>query len=135
MAGRVRRGRAARAARNMSFPLLDGMRPPIATIGGQDSACESGSRIRRLHDVETAMAIDASQRDHERVEAGTGADAADEARSQFERIRAFLTGQFGVIRQVEAGQQSAERLLELAEGELGDLKRAFAAARLDAPKR
>ncbi len=59
---------------------------------------------------------------------------AEHSRSQFERIRNYLTGQFGVVRQVAAEQQSAELLLELAEGELGDLKREFAAARLGAKR-
>lgn len=59
----------------------------------------------------------------------------DDARSQFERIRDYLTGQFGAVRQVEEGQQSAELLLDLAEGELGELKRDFAAARLGTAKR
>ena len=60
--------------------------------------------------------------------------ATEDARSQFEKIRDYIAGQIGAVRQVEAGQQSAELLLELAEGELGDLKRDFAAARLGAPK-
>ncbi len=66
---------------------------------------------------------------------GVVADAATEdGRSQFEKIRDYIAGQIGAVRQVEAEQQSAELLLALAEGELGELKRDFAAARLGAPK-
>lgn len=79
------------------------------------------------------MAIETGQQD----EAALARDEAtmDEARSQFERICDFLTEQFGAVRQVEAGQQSAERLLDLAEDELSDLKREFAAARLGSSRR
>ena len=51
-------------------------------------------------------------------------------RSQFERIREYISGQIGAVRRVEQGQQSAEALVELAEGELGALKRELEAARL-----
>lgn len=59
----------------------------------------------------------------------------DTSRTQFERICDYLTEQFGVVRQVEAGQMSASMLLDLAEGELSELKRDLAATRLGATRR
>ena len=81
------------------------------------------------------MAIRAGEQDESALmPGGTGPEATevDDGRSQFDRLRDYLTGQFGAVRQVEAEQQSAELLLDLAEGELGDLKREFEAARLSA---
>lgn len=66
---------------------------------------------------------------------GATTAAADPSRTQFERICDYLTEQLGVVRQVEAGQLSAGMLLDLAEGELSELKRDIAAARLGATKR
>lgn len=75
-----------------------------------------------------------SSRMTDAVVGGVADGGGEDSRSQFDKIRDYIAGQIGAVRQVEAEQHSAELLLELAEGELGDLKRDFAAARLGAPK-
>lgn len=64
--------------------------------------------------------------------AGVAADGVGDfaERSQFERIRDFLADHIGAVRRIEEGQHSAVTLVELAEDELGALKREFEAARL-----
>jgi hypothetical protein len=58
------------------------------------------------------------------------AEMARQQRSQFEKLRDYIADQIGAIKRVEAEQQSAERLLDLAESELGDLRREFEQAML-----
>lgn len=53
--------------------------------------------------------------------------------SQFERLRDYIATQIGAVRRVREEQQSAELLVELAEDELGALKREFESSRLGVP--
>lgn len=57
-------------------------------------------------------------------------DALADTRSQFDRLRDYIADQIGAVRRVEEEQHSAELLLELAEDELGALRREFESARL-----
>lgn len=60
---------------------------------------------------------------------------ASDMRSQFDKLRDYIAGQIGAVRRVEAGQHSAELLLELAEDELGALRRELETTKLAAGAR
>lgn len=82
------------------------------------------------HDARVSDGAPAVAAGLETGEQAGGARDAPAGLSAFDTLRAYISGQIGAVRQVQAEQHSAEELVDLAETELGDLKRAFEAARL-----